>query len=68
MNEEKMKELEKKFNFKEFKDKMIRVQKMRVPQMMDVEVPAPITPPISVEKLKNSPNSNLTKEENQKIR
>lgn len=67
MNEEKMKELEKKFNFKEFKDKMIRVQKMRVPQMMDVEVPAPITPPISVEKLKNSPNSNLTKEEIKKL-
>ena len=67
MNEEKMKELEKKFNSKEFKDKMIRVQKMRVPQMMDVEVPAPITPPISIEKLKNSPNSNLTKEEIKKL-
>lgn len=67
MNEEKMKELEKKFNSKEFKDKMIRVQKMRIPQMMDVEVPAPITPPISIEKLKNSPNSNLTKEEIKKL-
>lgn len=67
MNEEKMKELEKKFNSKEFKDKMIRVQKMRVPQMMDVEVPEPITPPISIEKLKNSPNSNLTKEEIKKL-
>ena len=67
LNEEKMKELEKKFNSKEFKDKMIRVQKMRVPQMMDVEVPAPITPPISIEKLKNSPNSNLTKEEIKKL-
>lgn len=67
MNEEKMKELEKKFNSKEFKDKMIRVQKMRVPQMMDVEVLAPITPPISIEKLKNSPNSNLTKEEIKKL-
>ncbi len=37
MNEEKMEgKLEKKFNSKRFKDKMIRVQKMRVPQMMDV--------------------------------
>lgn len=67
MNEEKMKELEKKFNSKEFKDKMIRVQKMRVPQMMDVEVPDPITPPVSLEKLKNSPNSTLTKEEIKKL-
>ena len=67
MNEEKMKELEKKFNSKEFKDKMIRIQKMRTPQMMDVEVPAPITPPISIEKLRNSPNSNLTKEEIKKL-
>lgn len=67
MNEEKMKELEKKFNSKEFKDKIIRIQKVRTPQMMDVEVPAPITPPISVEKLKNSPNSNLTKEEIKKL-
>ena len=67
MNEEKMKELEKKFNSKEFKDKMIRIQKMRTPQMMDVEVPVPITPPISIEKLKNSPNSNLTKEEIKKL-
>ena len=67
MNEEKMKELEKKFNSKEFKDKMIRIQKMRTPQMMDVEVLAPITPPISIEKLKNSPNSNLTKEEIKKL-
>jgi len=67
MNEEKMKELEKKFNSKEFKDKIIRIQKMRTPQMMAVEVPAPITPPISIEKLKNSPNSNLTKEEIKKL-
>ena len=67
MNEEKMKELEKKFNSKEFKDKIIRIQKVRTPQMMDVEVPAPITPPISIEKLKNSPNSNLTKEEIKKL-
>ena len=67
MNEEKMKELEKKFNSKEFKDKIIRIQKARTPQMMDVEVPAPITPPISIEKLKNSPNSNLTKEEIKKL-
>ncbi len=67
MNEEKMKEHEKKFNSKEFKDKIIRIQKMRTPQMMDVEVPAPITPPISIEKLKNSPNSNLTKEEIKKL-
>lgn len=67
MNEEKMNELEKKFNSKEFKDKMIRIQKMRTPQMMDVEVPAPITPPISIEKLRNSPNSNLTKEEIKKL-
>ncbi len=67
MNEEKMKELEKKFNSKEFKDKMIRVQKMRVPQMMDVEVTDPITPPVSLEKLKNSPNSTLTKEEIKKL-
>lgn len=67
LNEEKMKELEKKFNSKEFKDKIIRIQKVRTPQMMDVEVPAPITPPISVEKLKNSPNSNLTKEEIKKL-
>ena len=66
-NEEKMKELEKKFNSKEFKDKIIRIQKVRTPQMMDVEVPAPITPPISIEKLKNSPNSNLTKEEIKKL-
>ena len=51
VNEEKMKELEKKFNSKEFKDKIIRIQKVRTPQMMDVEVPAPITPPISIEKL-----------------
>lgn len=67
MNEEKMKELEKKFNSKEFKDKIIRIQKVRTPQMMDVEVPAPITPPISIDKLKNSPNSNLTKEEIKKL-
>ena len=67
LNEEKMKELEKKFNSKEFKDKIIRIQKVRTPQMMDVEVPAPITPPISIEKLKNSPNSNLTKEEIKKL-
>ena len=67
MNEEKMKELEKKFNSKEFKDKIIRIQKVRTPQMMDVEVPVPITPPISIEKLKNSPNSNLTKEEIKKL-
>ena len=67
LNEEKMKELEKKFNSKEFKDKIIRIQKMRTPQMMDVEVPVPITPPISIEKLKNSPNSNLTKEEIKKL-
>jgi len=67
MNEEKMKELEKKFNSKEFKDKIIRIQKVRTPQMMDVEVPAPITPPISIEKLRNSPNSNLTKEEIKKL-
>ena len=67
LNEEKMKELEKKFNSKEFKDKIIRIQKMRTPQMMDVEVPVPITPPISKEKLKNSPNSNLTKEEIKKL-
>ena len=67
MNEEKMKELEKKFNSKEFKDKIIRIQKVRTPQMMDVEVPEPITPPISIEKLKNSPNSNLTKEEIKKL-
>ena len=67
MNEEKMKELEKKFNSKEFKDKIIRIQKMKTPQMMNVEVPAPITPPISIEKLKNSPNSNLTKEEIKKL-
>ena len=67
MNEEKMKELEKKFNSKEFKDKIIRIQKVRTPQMLDVEVPAPITPPISIEKLKNSPNSNLTKEEIKKL-
>lgn len=67
MNEEKMKEIEKKFNSKEFKDKMIRVQKMRVPQMMDVEVTDPITPPVSLEKLKNSPNSTLTKEEIKKL-
>ena len=67
MNEEKMKELEKKFNSKEFKDKIIRIQTVRTPQMMDVEVPAPITPPISIEKLKNSPNSNLTKEEIKKL-
>ena len=67
MNEEKKKELEKKFNSKEFKDKIIRIQKVRTPQMMDVEVPAPITPPISIEKLKNSPNSNLTKEEIKKL-
>ena len=66
-NEEKMKELEKKFNSKEFKDKIIRIQKVRTPQMMDVEVPVPITPPISIEKLKNSPNSNLTKEEIKKL-
>ena len=66
-NDEKMKELEKKFNSKEFKDKIIRIQKVRTPQMMDVEVPAPITPPISIEKLKNSPNSNLTKEEIKKL-
>ena len=67
LNEEKMKELEKKFNSKEFKDKIIRIQKVRTPQMMDVEVPVPITPPISIEKLKNSPNSNLTKEEIKKL-
>ena len=67
LNEEKMKELEKKFNSKEFKDKIIRIQKMKTPQMMDVEVPAPITPPISIEKLRNSPNSNLTKEEIKKL-
>ena len=67
LNEEKMKELEKKFNSKEFKDKIIRIQKVRTPQMMDVEVPAPITPPISIEKLRNSPNSNLTKEEIKKL-
>ena len=67
LNEEKMKELEKKFNSKEFKDKIIRIQKMRTPQMMDVEVPVPITPPISIENLKNSPNSNLTKEEIKKL-
>ena len=67
MNEEKMNELEKKFNSKEFKDKIIRIQKVRTPQMMDVEVPVPITPPISIEKLKNSPNSNLTKEEIKKL-
>ena len=67
LNEEKMKELEKKFNSKEFKDKIIRIQKVRTPQMMDVEVPEPITPPISIEKLKNSPNSNLTKEEIKKL-
>ena len=36
-----MKELEKKFNSKEFKDKIIRIQKVRTPQMMDVEVPEP---------------------------
>lgn len=67
MNEEKMNELEKKFNSKEFKDKIIRIQKVRTPQMMDVEVPAPITPPISIEKLRNRPNSNLTKEEIKKL-
>lgn len=67
MNEEKMKELEKKFNSKEFKDKIIRIQKVRTPQMMDLEVPEPITPPISIEKLRNSPNSNLTKEEIKKL-
>lgn len=67
LNEEKMKELEKKFNSKEFKDKIIRIQKMKTPQMTDVEVPVPITPPISIEKLKNSPNSNLTKEEIKKL-
>lgn len=67
LNDEKMKELEKKFNSKEFKDKIIRIQKVRTPQMMDVEVPEPITPPISIEKLKNSPNSNLTKEEIKKL-
>lgn len=67
MNEEKMNELEKKFNSKEFKDKIIRIQKVRTPQMMDVEVPVPITPPISIKKLKNSPNSNLTKEEIKKL-
>lgn len=67
LNEEKMKELEKKFNSKEFKDKIIRIQKVRTPQMMDLEVPEPITPPISIEKLKNSPNSNLTKEEIKKL-
>ncbi|MFN4075086.1 MAG: M56 family metallopeptidase [Cloacibacterium sp.] len=62
-----IKELEKKLNSKEFKDKIIRIQKVRAPQMMDVEFPAPITPPISIEKLKNSPNSNLTKEEIKKL-
>ena len=67
LNEEKMKELEKKFNSKEFKDKIIRIQKVRTPQMMDLEVPEPITPPISIEKLRNSPNSNLTKEEIKKL-
>ena len=66
-NEEKLKELKKKLNQPSLKDAIIKIKKSRSPENFDFQFPAPITPPISIEKLKNSPNSNLTKEEIKKL-
>ena len=67
MNEEKMKELEKKFNSKEFKDKIIRIQKIKVPQMIDVEVPEPPFPPMNIENFNWTDKSKLSKAEQKKL-
>ena len=66
-NEEKLKELKMKLSQPSLKDAIIKIKKSRSPENFDFQFPAPITPPISIEKLKNSPNSNLTKEEIKKL-
>ena len=66
-NEEKLKELKMKLSQPGLKDAIIKIKKSRSPENFDFQFPAPITPPISIEKLKNSPNSNLTKEEIKKL-
>ena len=56
----------KKFSSKEFKDKIIRIQKVRTPQMMDVEVPEPPFPPMNIENFNWTDKSKLSKAEQKK--